>query len=172
MRPIAQTMVLERNPFEGVLYGGLMATKDGIKTIEFNARFGDPETEIKLLRLLNPLDQVIFDMINDKKPQLDFDSRFALGVVLASRGYPKTFEKGHLILGLEQVEAQIYHMGTSYQDGFRNASGRVLCVVEMAPTLIEAAQKVYAEILKIDAPQLFYRHDIGMKNNPTSKPEY
>ncbi|KAF0226267.1 MAG: phosphoribosylamine--glycine [Erysipelotrichaceae bacterium] len=163
MRPIAQAMVLEGNPFEGVLYGGLMATKDGIKTIEFNARFGDPETEVLLPRLLNPLDQVIFDMINDKKPQLKFDPRFALGVVLASKGYPRTFEKDQQIIGLEHIEAQVYHMGTSYQDGFRNASGRVLCVVEMALTLQEAAQKVYTEILKIDAPQLFYRHDIGIK---------
>ncbi len=163
MRPIAQAMVLEGNPFEGVLYGGLMATKDGIKTIEFNVRFGDPETEVLLPRLLNPLDQVIFDMINDQEVHLKFDPNFALGVVLASKGYPKNFEKGHLILGLENVEAQVYHMGTSYQDGYRNASGRVLCVVEMASTLQEAALKVYKEILKIDAPQLFYRHDIGIK---------
>jgi phosphoribosylamine---glycine ligase len=166
MRPIAQAMVLEGCPFEGVLYGGLMATKDGIKTIEFNVRFGDPETEVLLPRLINPLDQVIFDMIQDKPVQLQFNPHFALGVVLASQGYPKAFEKGQLILGLEHIEAQVYHMGTAYQDGFRNASGRVLCVVDMAPTLQEAAQKVYAEIQKIIAPQLFYRHDIGVKNKP------
>jgi len=166
MRPIAQAMVLEGCPFEGVLYGGLMATKDGIKTIEFNVRFGDPETEVLLPRLINPLDQVIFDMIQDKPVHLQFDPRFALGVVLASQGYPKAFEKGQLIMGLEQVDAQVYHMGTTYQDGFRNASGRVLCVVDMAPTLQEAAHKVYAEIQKINAPQLFYRHDIGVKSKP------
>ncbi|NTW96227.1 MAG: phosphoribosylamine--glycine ligase [Erysipelotrichaceae bacterium] len=165
MRPIAKAMVTEGIPFEGVLYGGLMATKEGIKTIEFNVRFGDPETEVLLPRLQVPLDQIIFDLMNDKEVSLKFDERFACGVVLASVGYPKAFEKGHLILGLDLVESQVYHMGTSFQDGFRNNSGRVLCVVELSETLQGAAEKVYAQIEKIEAPHLFHRHDIGINPN-------
>jgi phosphoribosylamine--glycine ligase len=165
MRPIAKAMVLEGIPFEGVLYGGLMATKDGIKTIEFNVRFGDPETEVLLPRLQIPLDQIIFDVMNDKEVNLKFDERFACGVVMASIGYPKAFEKGLLISGLENVTSQVYHMGTSFQDGIRNSSGRVLCVVELGETLLSAAQKVYDQIKVIEAPHLFYRHDIGINPN-------
>jgi len=165
MRPIAKAMVLEGIPFEGVLYGGLMATKEGIKTIEFNVRFGDPETEVLLPRLQMPLDQIIFDLMNDKEVSLKFDERFACGVVMASLGYPKSFEKGHLIHGLQEVESQVYHMGTSFQDGFINSSGRVLCVVELSETLEGAAEKVYTQIGKIETEHLFYRHDIGFNPN-------
>ena len=163
MFPIAQAMVAEGIPFQGVLYGGLMATKEGIKTIEFNVRLGDPEAEVVLPRLLVPLDQIILDLMNDLDVSLKFDPRFACGVVMASQGYPKQYETGQLILGLNDVDAQVYHMGTVEKAGVRNAGGRVLCVVEMANTLPEAAQKVYAQIKKIEAPQLFYRHDIGIK---------
>lgn len=163
MRPIAKAMVIEGHPFTGVLYGGLMATSQGIQTIEFNVRFGDPETEVLLPRLLIPLDQIIFDMMAHKTPELVFDPRFACGIVLASNGYPKAYEKGSKILGLEKVKGQVYHMGTSTQNGFINVGGRVLCVVELAPSLTQAAQKAYQEVQKIDAPGLFYRHDIGLK---------
>jgi phosphoribosylamine--glycine ligase len=104
-------------------------------------------------------------MMNDKEVSLRFDERFACGVVLASVGYPRSFEKGQLILGLDEVESQVYHMGTSFQEGFRNNSGRVLCVVELSETLQGAAEKVYDQIKKIDAPHLFYRHDIGINPN-------
>jgi len=163
MRPIAKAMVQEGHPFTGVLYGGLMATQEGIKTIEFNVRFGDPETEVLLPRLLLPLDQIIFEVMDQQEVTLKFDPRFACGVVLASQGYPKAYVKDKPILGLDQVNAIVYHMGTSYQDGFINTSGRVLCVVDMAETLQEASKKVYEQLVKIDAPQLFYRHDIGLK---------
>jgi len=163
MRPIAKAMVIEGNPFVGVLYGGLMATSEGIKTIEFNARFGDPETEVLLPRLLLPLDQIIFDVLSGNQPQLIFDPRYACGIVMAANGYPKAYEKGYPIHHLEHVKAQVYHMGTSYQNGFISAGGRVLCVVELAETLPQAAFKAYQEIQKIEAPGLFYRHDIGLK---------
>ncbi len=163
MRPIAKAMVLEGHPFVGVLYGGLMATKQGIKTIEFNARFGDPETEVLLPRLFLPLDQIIFDVLSGNQPQLIFDPRFACGIVMAANGYPKAYEKGHKIHHLEQVNALIYHMGTSNQNGIISAGGRVLCIVELAETLPQAAIKAYQEVQKIDAPGLFYRHDIGLK---------
>lgn len=163
MRPIAKAMVKEGHPFIGVLYGGLMATKEGIQTIEFNARFGDPETEVLLPRLLIPLDQIIIEVLAGMTPQLIFDPRFACGIVMAANGYPKAYEKGKRINHLEHVNAQVYHMGTSIQNGFISAGGRVLCIVALAETLPQAAIKAYQEIQKIDAPDLFYRHDIGLK---------
>jgi phosphoribosylamine--glycine ligase len=161
MRPIAKAMVLEGNPFTGMLYGGLMATKDGVKTIEFNVRFGDPEAEVLLPRLLNPLDQVVLDVMNHKEVTLAFDPRFALGVVMASKGYPGKYETGHPIEGLENVNSTVYHMGTRDDGKLVNASGRVLLIMNFGTTLEKARETVYKEITAIHAPQLFYRGDIG-----------
>jgi phosphoribosylamine--glycine ligase len=161
MRPIAKAMVAEGNPFTGMLYGGLMATKDGVKTIEFNVRFGDPEAEVILARLLTPLDQTVLDVMDHKQVTLKFDPRFALGVVMASQGYPGNYAKGHLIEGLEDVDATIFHMGTSHDGEFRSAGGRVLFVMNFGSTLEKARESVYKEITAIRAPQLFYRSDIG-----------
>lgn len=163
MRPIAKAMVKEGFPFQGVLYGGLMATKDGIKTIEFNVRFGDPETEVLLPRLLTPLDQCIEAVLNHKDPKLQFDTSFAVGIVMAANGYPKAPEKGHRIDHLERVKGSVYHMGTMYQNGYMSAGGRVLCVVDLGSTLTEAALKAYRDVQAIEAPGLFTRHDIGLK---------
>ncbi|HAO60992.1 MAG TPA: phosphoribosylamine--glycine ligase [Erysipelotrichaceae bacterium] len=161
MRPIAKAMVKEGNPFTGILYGGLMATSDGIKTIEFNVRFGDPETEVLLPRLITPLDQVVLDVLDHKHVTLEFDPRFALGVVLASKGYPHAYEKGLPIEGLDKVDANLFHMGTSYADGYRNQGGRVLFVMNYGVTLEKARESVYKEITSIHAPHCFYRTDIG-----------
>ena len=161
MRPIAKAMVQEGNPFTGMLYGGLMATKDGIKTIEFNVRFGDPEAEVILPRLLTPLDQAILDVMDHKQIELAFDPRFALGVVMASQGYPGKYAVGHLIEGLQDVDATVYHMGTTSDGATRSAGGRVLFVMNFGSTLEKARENVYKEITSIHAPQLFYRSDIG-----------
>jgi phosphoribosylamine--glycine ligase len=161
MRPIAKAMVLEGNPFTGMLYGGLMATKDGVKTIEFNVRFGDPEAEVLLPRLLNPLDQVVLDVMDHKEVTLAFDPRFALGVVMASKGYPGKYETGHPIEGLENVNSTVYHMGTRDDGKLVNAGGRVLLIMNFGTTLEKARETVYKEITAIRAPQLFYRGDIG-----------
>ena len=161
MRPIAKAMVTEGNPFTGMLYGGLMATKDGVKTIEFNVRFGDPEAEVLLPRLLTPLDQAVLDVMDHKQITLEFDPRFALGVVMASVGYPGNYAKGHLIEGLENVDATLYHMGTTFDGAVRSSGGRVLFVMNFGSTLEKARENVYKEITAIRAPQLFYRSDIG-----------
>ncbi|MBN2850380.1 MAG: phosphoribosylamine--glycine ligase [Erysipelotrichaceae bacterium] len=161
MKPTAQAMVNEGIPFTGILYGGLMATRNGIKTIEFNVRFGDPESEVLLPRLISPLDQVVLDVMNHKEVTLEFDPRFCLGVVLASNGYPSTYTKGDPIEGLESVDCPVYHMGTSFDGVYRNAGGRVLCVTNFGSTLENARENVYKEITKLHAPQLFYRRDIG-----------
>jgi len=162
MIPMANAMVSEGMPFTGILYGGLMATKSGIKTIEFNVRFGDPETEVVLMRLQNDLDSVVFDVMNDCDPILTFDPRFAIGVVLANKGYPAHYSAGCVINGLENVHAKVFHMGTAKSDNkFVTKGGRVLFAATLGDTLAKAREEVYKEIEVIECNDLFYRTDIG-----------
>ena len=164
MRQTAAAMVAEGCPFCGVLYGGLMKTQNGIKVIEFNARFGDPETEVILPRLKSDMYQVFCDVTDGKTPVIEWDEQATLGVVLASKGYPGSYEKGFAIEGTESVDGSIYHMGTALKDGkYVTSGGRVMIVVCKAPTLREAQQKAQAEVEKIKCENLFHRTDIGDK---------
>ena len=164
MRPTAAAMVEEGCPFCGVLYGGLMKTKSGIKVIEFNARFGDPETEVILPRMTSDICQVFCDVADGKQPTITWNDMATLGIVLASKGYPGSYEKGYVIEGTEDVDGSIYHMGTALKDGkYVTSGGRVMIVVCQAPTLREAQQKAAAEVAKIKCENLFHRTDIGDK---------
>ena len=164
MRPTAAAMVEEGCSFCGVLYGGLMKTKNGIKVIEFNARFGDPETEVILPRMTSDICQVFCDVADGKQPTITWNDMATLGIVLASKGYPGSYEKGFVIEGTEDVDGSIYHMGTALKDGkYVTSGGRVMIVVCQAPTLREAQQKAAAEVAKIKCENLFHRTDIGDK---------
>lgn len=164
MRPTAAAMVEEGCSFCGVLYGGLMKTKNGIKVIEFNARFGDPETEVILPRMTSDICQVFCDVADGKQPTITWNDMATLGIVLASKGYPGSYEKGYIIEGTEEVDGSIYHMGTALKDGkYVTSGGRVMIVVCQAPTLREAQQKAAAEVAKIKCENLFHRTDIGDK---------
>ena len=164
MRPTASAMVEEGCPFCGVLYGGLMKTKSGIKVIEFNARFGDPETEVILPRMTSDICQVFCDIVDGKQPTITWNEMATLGIVLASKGYPGSYEKGYAIEGTEEVDGSIYHMGTALKDGkYVTSGGRVMIVVCQAPTLREAQQKAATEVAKIKCDNLFHRTDIGDK---------
>ena len=164
MRPTAAAMVEEGCSFCGVLYGGLMKTKNGIKVIEFNARFGDPETEVILPRMTSDICQVFCDVADGKQPTITWNDMATLGIVLASKGYPGSYEKGYVIEGTEEVDGTIYHMGTALKDGkYVTSGGRVMIVVCQAPTLREAQQKAAAEVAKIKCENLFHRTDIGDK---------
>lgn len=159
----AAAMVAEGKPLSGVLYGGLMKTPQGIKVIEFNARFGDPETEV-VLPLLESDIYTIFESVATGVPAPDaiWRQAFTLGVVLASKGYPGSYQKGFEIKGLDQVDAHVAHMGTACRDGrFVTNGGRVLMVIAEGTTIAEAREKVYAEVAKIDCENLFYRKDIA-----------
>lgn len=162
MRPMAAAMVAEGCPFEGVLYGGLMKTPEGIKVIEFNARFGDPETEVVLPRLRSDIVDIFCAVADGGDTQLEWDERPALGIVLASKGYPGSYEKGHEIKGLDRVEGTVYHMGTK-ADGDRivTAGGRVLFVVGRGVTLAEAREAALRDVERIECDNLFHRTDIG-----------
>lgn len=165
MRPMAKAMVEEGCPFTGFLYGGLMLTDDGVKTIEFNARFGDPEAEVILPRLKSDFVQTILDVMEHKEVDLEWDDKVTLGVVMASDKYPASSTKDAVIEGIEDVESKIYHMGTDLKDDkLVTAGGRVLIVVASADTIEEAYDKAYADVHKIKCDKLFYRNDIGKKD--------
>ena len=164
MQRVADAMVSEGTPFSGVLYGGLMKTTNGIKVIEFNARFGDPETEVVLPRLKSDAIDVFSAVARGEQPVAEWSEEATLGIVLASKGYPGSYDKGFAIRGTESVECKLYHMGTQLKDGeLVTAGGRVMFVVASAPTLREAQLKAREEISKIECDNLFYRTDIGNK---------
>ncbi len=162
MRPTAEAMIAEGARYSGVLYGGLIKTPQGIKVIEFNARFGDPETEIVLPRMKSDICDVFCAIADSKPVNIEWHDFATLGVVMASKGYPGDYEKGFEIKGLDSVNAKVYHMGTSKKDGkFYTAGGRVLIVVGKGDTLKDAHANAMAEIEKIECENLFHRSDIG-----------
>ncbi|HJC35868.1 MAG TPA: phosphoribosylamine--glycine ligase [Candidatus Merdibacter merdavium] len=165
MKPMAKAMVEEGVPFTGFLYGGLMLTDDGVKTIEFNARFGDPEAEVILPRLKSDFVEIIETVMDHEECTPEWSDEVTLGVVLASAGYPASSTKGAVIEGLDQVDALVYHMGTAEAEGkLVTAGGRVLIIVAQAPTLEDAYAKAYAEVAKVRCDCLFHRNDIGKKD--------
>ncbi len=162
MRPAAEALAEEGCPFEGVLYGGLMKTPQGIKVIEFNARFGDPETEVVLPRLKSDIAEIFCAVAEGRDARLEWDDRAALGIVLASNGYPGSYDKGAEIRGLERAAGTVYHMGTRAEgDRIVTAGGRVLFVVGRGATLAEARAQALADVERIECDNLFHRSDIG-----------
>ncbi len=162
LKPVAAGLVKEGVPFTGILYGGLILTKEGPKVIEFNARFGDPETEVVLPRMKSDIYALFDAAIDGKDFEIEWYPEAVLGVVLASEGYPGSYKKGAEIKGLENVKSSVYHMGTKEQDGkILTAGGRVMMVVGKGKTLAEAREQVLADIALIDCPALFHRTDIG-----------
>lgn len=159
----ARAMCAEGCPLSGVLYGGLMKTSSGIKVIEFNARFGDPETEVVLPLLQSDAYDIFESVAVSREPQpVEWKKAVTMGVVLASKGYPGSYEKGAVIEGCDSVDARLFHMGTAVSDGrLVTAGGRVMMVVCEGRSIAEAAEKVYAQIGGIHCDNLFYRKDIA-----------
>jgi phosphoribosylamine--glycine ligase len=163
-------MAAEGRPFRGVLYCGLMLTADGPKVIEFNARFGDPETQVILPRLASDL---LPALVAARDGALDavalrWRDDAALCVVMAARGYPETYKKGSTIHGLDKAGAlpgvTVFHAGTETVDGaVVAAGGRVLGVTATGATVAEAQTRAYAAVDAIDWPQGFCRRDIGWR---------
>lgn len=164
LQPVADAMVEEGNPFTGVLYGGLILNHGVPKVIEFNARFGDPETEVVLPRLKSDFFDLIEAAVDGRDFETEWTDNYVLGVVMASKGYPGKYEKGYTIRGLEKIETPVYHMGTGqYEDKIQTVGGRVLMVLGEGSTLGEARKKAYAAVNKVDCDNLFNRSDIGAK---------
>lgn len=167
--PTIKAMAAEGRPFKGCLYFGLMLTPKGPKVIEYNARFGDPETQVVLPRLKTDLVEILDAVIEERLEGLDilWDDRCSACVVMASGGYPGSYPKGLVISGLKengQVDgAVVYHAGTSYKDGaFYTNGGRVLGVTACGATLEEALQRSYQAVEKIHFEGAHYRKDIGL----------
>lgn len=163
LQAVADGMVQEAKPLTGVLYGGLMLTRDGVKVIEFNARFGDPETEVVLPLLASDAYRV-FHAIATGEPldKVEWREEATVGVVLASCGYPGSYKKGVIITGTEDFDGPIFHMGTTRRDGqLLTNGGRVLMCIATGSDVAAAQQKVYAELSKIHCENLFYRKDIA-----------
>ena len=159
----AEAMVAEGCPLSGVLYGGLMKTAQGIKVIEFNARFGDPETEVVLPLLESDIYDIFYGVATGSEVAAPkWSEAVTLGVVLASKGYPGKYAKGFEIGGLGDVNAKIYHMGTAFKDGACVTNGgRVLMVVTGGTDVRDARNNVYREVAKVKCDNLFYRNDIA-----------
>lgn len=163
LKPTAAAMVKEGVPFTGVLYGGLILTKDGPKVIEFNARFGDPETEVVLPRLESDILDLFEAAVDGTDCEVRWSPKARLGVVMASEGYPGAYAKGSVIEGLDKVEGKVYHMGTALDAEGRTvtAGGRVLMVVGEGDTVAEANAAALRDVERIECPTLFHRTDIG-----------
>ena len=166
-QPTVAAMAKEGRPFKGVLYFGLMLTPKGPKVIEYNARFGDPETQAVLSRLETDLFDIFNAVIDEKLDEIEirWADNAACCVCMASGGYPKAYEKGKEITGLADVkDSFVFHAGTAVRDGaFVTSGGRVLGVTAVAPTLEEAICKAYADVEKIHFEAAHYRRDIGVK---------
>ena len=163
LQVVADAMVAEGKPLTGVLYGGLMKTKDGIKVIEFNARFGDPETEV-VLPLMESDAYTVFHAIatGEALEAIAWRKQATVGVVMASCGYPGAYTKGAEINGVEDFDGLVLHMGTKRQeDKLLTNGGCVLMCIAHGEDVQHAQQKVYQEIEKIHCTNLFYRKDIA-----------
>jgi phosphoribosylamine--glycine ligase len=169
IKPTAKAMVSEGRPFRGVLFAGLMITKDGPKTIEFNARFGDPETQVVLPRLETDLLDIFMASINGKLHEIDmkWNKEAAVCVVLASGGYPGSYPKGFPIKGLDDAgteNALIFHAGTAIQDGqVVTNGGRVLGIVGRGADIAEARANAYKAADRISFQGKQNRTDIAAK---------
>ena len=169
MMPTVKAMAQENRPYRGVLYGGLMITGEGAKALEFNARFGDPEAQVTLPRLKTDLVDILLAVINGKLDRIDvkWSEDACVGVVMASGGYPGSYQTGFPITGLDKLDKDItvFHAGTrvgSEPGQVLTGGGRVLTVTATGKTLAEAREKVYDNIPRIHFEGCHYRKDIAL----------
>lgn len=190
LEPTIAAMAAEGRPYSGVLYAGLMITKDGPKVLEYNCRFGDPEAQAVLPLLKTDLVDVIQSVIDGRlaEQQIEWEDAYSCGVVLASEGYPGDYETGYPITGLEDLEegVLVFHGGTrlgvpvpkrdpfarlkkelliedSAQPAPLTAGGRVLTIVAAGPTMAQARDKVYRNVEKVEFHGSHFRHDIALR---------
>lgn len=164
VEPTVKAMEAEGVSFTGILYAGLILTQKGPKVIEFNARFGDPETQVVLPRMASDFGEFMLALMNEKPFDLQWKEEAILGVVVAADGYPGDVEKGHALPNLSDLALPVYHAGTKLVDGqYVGNGGRVILVAAEAKDLKEAQEKVYAELAKKEWTNFFFRQDIGWR---------
>jgi phosphoribosylamine--glycine ligase len=166
--PTVRGMTADGIPYTGFLYAGVMINPQGVpKVLEFNCRFGDPETQPIMVRLQSDFVDLLEAALDERLDQVtaQWDSRASLGVVLAAGGYPDTYRKGDVINGLDaaaKLDGKVFHAGTSEQDGqVVTNGGRVLCAVGLGNTVTEAQAAAYALVQEIQWDGVYYRTDIG-----------
>jgi len=167
MEPTVKAMHDEGKPYKGILYGGLMITNNGPKVLEFNARFGDPEAQVTLPRIKTGLVDIMLAVINNKLEQIniEYSEDACVGVVMASGGYPGSYQTGFPITGLDDLDKDVlvFHAGTKLESGqILTSGGRVLTVVAMGETIAKAREKVYANLPRINFKDCHYRRDIAL----------
>jgi phosphoribosylamine--glycine ligase len=177
VEPVIAGMATEGHPFRGFLYAGLMLTANGPRVIEFNVRLGDPEAQVILPLIDEPLAPLLMAAARGTLDQssVQLSAGCLTGVVLASRGYPESSDAGRTIEGVDRAEAipglSVYHAGTSQSDGrIVTAGGRVLTVVGEGSQLAESIVRAYAGVLQISFDGMQYRHDIGRKALASDRP--
>jgi phosphoribosylamine--glycine ligase len=170
MKPTIAALAAEGRPYKGVLYGGLMLTKEGPKVLEFNCRFGDPETQAVLPLLDADLVDICEAVIDERLHEVDvrWKDGACICVVMASAGYPGAYEKGKVITGIEEAEGEegviVFHAGTAMKDGqLVTSGGRVLGVTAIGRDFAEAVERVYKAVSKIHFDGAHYRRDIRPK---------
>jgi phosphoribosylamine--glycine ligase len=168
--PTVATMAAEGMPYSGVLYAGLMLTEAGPKLIEYNARFGDPECQVLMMRLQGDFAALLLAVAKGELADhgaVSLSDESALTIVMAAKGYPGTPEKGGAIGGIEQAEAsgaRVFHAGTATKDGQLVANGgRVLNVTAIGKTVTQAQAAAYRAVDAISFPTGFCRRDIGWR---------
>jgi phosphoribosylamine--glycine ligase len=167
VQPVMAGMAARGTPFNGTLFPGLMVTGDGIRVLEFNARFGDPETQVVMPRLESDLFAICRAAAEGRLAEADvrWSPRPAVGVVLASGGYPATYKIGYVIEGLDTLDEDVlvFHAGTKNDArGIVTSGGRVLTVVATGETLAEARRRAYENVARIRFVDMQYRRDIGV----------
>ena len=166
VKPVLNGMIAEGRPYLGVLYAGLILTADGPKVIEFNSRFGDPETQVILPRLTSDFAQNMTDILDGKVPKITWtDKGVTLGVVVASEGYPVAYEKGVHLPAKTSGDVITYYAGAKFAEdkSLLSNGGRVYMLVTTEDDVKSAQDVIYAELAKQDTAGLFYRNDIGSK---------
>ncbi|OHB94128.1 MAG: phosphoribosylamine--glycine ligase [Planctomycetes bacterium RIFCSPHIGHO2_12_39_6] len=168
--PIVHALKKENRPYKGVIYAGLMITNAGPKVLEFNARFGDPETQVLLMRMKSDLVPLLLSTVknNIEEVEIEWHDGVSVCVIMASKGYPDKYEKGLPVFGLEAVKSvtnvQVFHAGTAIKDGkVVTNGGRVLGVTILERDLGKAQKNVYEAIKKLSFDGAHYRKDIGTK---------
>jgi phosphoribosylamine--glycine ligase len=181
IQPTIDGMAADGHPYTGFLYAGIMITEDGTpKVLEYNCRFGDPETQPIMMRLQSSLPKLCLAAVEQRLDQVDaqWDDRAALGVVMAAGGYPESYHKGDVIQGIDRANSantKVFHAGTATNDSGElvTAGGRVLCVTALGENVTDAQARAYQAVKQIQWDKAYYRTDIGHRalaresNKPT-----
>jgi phosphoribosylamine--glycine ligase len=168
MKPTMEGLIKEGSPYLGFLYAGLMIKDNNIKVLEFNCRFGDPETQPILFRLKSSLVSLCFAAIENKLDdyEIEWDQRHSCGVVIASQGYPEDYVANKIvdIVESQDKDSKIFHAGTELKDNkIITSGGRVFCATALGKDLKEAQSKAYETVKNISFDGAYYRKDIGNK---------